>query len=106
MEFHTDEEEALLETFRQNGGQRIFFHRRGKLKIPRAVAKTLSRLIRSGHIEREQSGDFNCIYYRIRESAPDAADDSAPTSSQDAPRHATTADASETPARDDGDEHV
>ena len=67
MTFHTKEEEEMLASFRESRGVRVFFHKKGKLKLPRPEAKTLARLIRSGHIVRAGSGDLHAVYYRLRE---------------------------------------
>jgi len=105
MKFHTDDEEALLETLRQNGGRRIFFHRRGRLKVEPSVAKTLSRLIRSGHIERAFSGDFNYICYRLKESVSGMRAELAPNSSEDSPAREDTVDAPTEAAAGDRNGH-
>jgi hypothetical protein len=68
MNFHTEEEKSLLENFRRNGGKMTFsFFRDGEINASRSVAKALIRLLRSRHIERDSSGDFNWVCYRIKE---------------------------------------
>jgi hypothetical protein len=72
--FHTDDEKALIETFRQAGGKRIIFFRRdGEPILPKPMAKALARLLRSGHIDRDSSGDFGWVCYRLR-AATNASD--------------------------------
>lgn len=72
MEFHTNDEILLIETFRAAGGERIVFFHDGVPRLPRPTARALSRLIRSGHIRRHASGDFGWVSYRLRERADDA----------------------------------
>jgi hypothetical protein len=67
MQYHTDSEKALLETFRASGGERIIFFRHGQPQLPKPMADALSRLIRSGHVRRHSSGDFGWVCYRLRE---------------------------------------
>ena len=67
MQFHSEEEKTLIESFRQNGGTRTFFFRHGEPRIAKPVAKALSHLLRSGHIERHSSGDIGWVCYRLKE---------------------------------------
>lgn len=66
MQRHTDDEKALIESFRAGGGKRIVFFRSGRPLLSKAEGKALSRLIRSGHILRHSSGDFGWVLYRLR----------------------------------------
>ncbi len=72
MQYHSDDEKALLETFRAAGGERVIFLRHGVPQLPRPMAEALARLVRSGHIRRHASGDFGWVSYRLREQV-DAA---------------------------------
>jgi hypothetical protein len=67
MNFHTEEEKFLLESFHQNGGKMTFsFFKDGKINVSKPAAKALTRLLRSGHIEHDCSGDFNWVCYRLK----------------------------------------
>lgn len=75
MQFHDEDEKALIETFRRNGGERKFLFRNvGKggdvMQASKRETRALARLLRSGHIERYfNSGSW--VYYRLKERQPD-----------------------------------
>jgi hypothetical protein len=69
MQYHTDDERDLIESFRTAGGKRTFFRRRGELQLSPAMSKALARLVRSGHVRLHSSGDFNWVCYELREAA-------------------------------------
>jgi hypothetical protein len=69
--FHTEDEKALIETFRAQGGKRIIFFRRGEPKLSKPMTKALARLVRSGHIVIDTSGDFGWIRYQLRDTMND-----------------------------------
>ena len=84
MNYHDDDENALITKFRQNGDQLMVFFRviQGRREpVQRSdnpvrtnpEMKALSRLLRSGHVEQAASGDFGWVMYRLRpEKSPDA----------------------------------
>jgi hypothetical protein len=67
VQHHTEAERALIESFREAGGERIIFFRLGQPRLPREEAEALARLVRSGRIRRHASGDFGWVSYRLRE---------------------------------------
>jgi hypothetical protein len=75
MQIHNEDEKALIECFRQNGGKLIYFHfgrncvARDGLVRARASSselKALARLLRTGHIVRNGSGDFRWVSYKLK----------------------------------------
>lgn len=68
MQYHTDDEKALIEYFRAAGGERTVVFRRGQPQLPKPMADALARLVRKGHIRRSASGDFGWVLYRLREA--------------------------------------
>jgi hypothetical protein len=71
MKYHSDDEKELIESFRAAGGKRIFFRRRCELQLSPSMTKALARLVRSGHVTLDSSGDFNWVCYELREAAED-----------------------------------
>lgn len=69
MRHYSEDEKALIESFRANGGERTIFFRQGKPRLSKAEAKALARLIRSGRVERRRSGDFGWVLYALKEAA-------------------------------------
>jgi hypothetical protein len=74
VQYHTDDEKALIETFRAAGGKRVIFFRHGMPQLPKPEAEALARLVRSGHIRQHASGDFGWVSYRLRERAEEATE--------------------------------
>ena len=67
MQFHTDDENALIQKFRDAGGELMFYVKHRKLQLSKPMAVALARLVRSGHVMRHASGDFGWRTYRLRE---------------------------------------
>ncbi len=67
MPYHTDDEKALIASFRAAGGERVIFFRHGRPQLPKSMAEALARLLRSGHIRRHAAGDFGWVSDRLRE---------------------------------------
>ncbi|QEH35086.1 hypothetical protein OJF2_36310 [Aquisphaera giovannonii] len=74
MKYHTDDEKALIESFRAAGGERFILFRHGEPRLPAAMAEALARLVRSGHIRRHGSPDVGWASYRLREGAEEEAE--------------------------------
>ncbi len=84
MERHTDDERALIETFRAAGGERVVRFRRGRPQLPKAAAEALARLVRGGRVRRHATLGGGCVSYRLREfggegPSPDSPDAIPPT---------------------------
>jgi hypothetical protein len=89
VQHHTDAERALIESFREAGGERVIFVRRGQPRLPREEAEALARLVRDGRIRRHATGDFGWMSYRLHEwagpPAPGEAADAEPAAAPDRP---------------------
>ena len=70
MKYYSEEELAVIETFKLNEEQLIISYRNdGSMKnYDASFAATLSNLIRRGVIKRVASGDFNWVMYKLRTS--------------------------------------
>ena len=70
MKYYSEEELAVIETFKLNEGQLIISYRNdGSMKnYDASFTATLSNLIRRGVIKRVASGDFNWVMYKLRTS--------------------------------------
>lgn len=75
MQIHNKYEKALIECFHQNRGKLTYFHfgrdgvvRDGVLRsrASKLELKALARLLRSGHVVRNCSGDFGWVQYRLK----------------------------------------
>jgi hypothetical protein len=75
MQIHDEDEKALIECFRQNRGTLIYFYfgRNGvtrdgllRVKASQSELKALARLLRSGHVVRNGSGDFRWVSYKLK----------------------------------------
>lgn len=69
MNYHTEEELAVIEEFKSNKGELVIFYRKNgsMIKYSSSFSSTFSKLIRKGVIQQVASGDFGWVKYHLKE---------------------------------------